>query len=586
MKSSNISRLTLALIAILMATTAHADIFFKINDIQLRENDLGTEITVPVLARCTSQTDIWDIYLTFPEGLTPISVTKSYGMDMGFHNSTGQFEVYEAQMLTNEDYTHIIGCTLGSIGYRSTQNDEGETIYEPYGALRWEVYGYSDYYQQLFLIKFYVDPSFTGGEIQITANSSCGYDTRFGTFYFSQDTAIDPNQADVNCDGEINISDASYLLNYLVGLDSNISGGDVHQDGNIDLLDYEEMVDYLLFGEWYTGHRLYTTQSNTSVEVYYPPVNEPTEASFYIDDLELSADDLGTEIIIPVGAHFGNYISSWDVQFIFPEGLTPVYATKGSDMTMCFYNEDEDETTQTANWVFNNAYTHFVSMPTYCGYQAPESEGDPYEPYGTVKWAAGDYDEMFLIYCEVSQEFNGGNIEIITNASSGYDIRNDLMIFEPITNETYGEEYIYMPGDMNLDGMIDISDIFTYAYYLVDPSSSWNEVNFESGDTNRDGVLNIVDLDGLCDYIIQGQWYAGYALSQDQTEATFTVHYPDYTGDVNGDGVITIKDVTDLIDMLLNLEYIEYNEFIDVNGDGFISIVDVTALIDKLLNEQ
>ncbi len=145
---------------------------------------------------------------------------------------------------------------------------------------------------------------------------------------------------------------------------------------------------------------------------------------------------------------------------------------------------------------------------------------------------------------------------------------------------------IYMPGDMNLDGMIDISDIFTYAYYLVDPSSSWNEVNFESGDTNRDGVLNIVDLDGLCDYIIQGQWYAGYALSQDQTEATFTVHYPDYTGDVNGDGVITIKDVTDLIDMLLNLEYIEYNEFIDVNGDGFISIVDVTALIDKLLNEQ
>lgn len=163
MKSSNISRLTLALIAILMATTAHADIFFKINDIQLRENDLGTEITVPVLARCTSQTDIWDIYLTFPEGLTPISVTKSYGMDMGFHNSNGQFEVYEAQMLTNEDYTHIIGCTLGSIGYRSTQNDEGETIYEPYGALRWEVYGYSDYYQQLFLIKFYVDPSFTGG---------------------------------------------------------------------------------------------------------------------------------------------------------------------------------------------------------------------------------------------------------------------------------------------------------------------------------------------------------------------------------------------------------------------------------------
>lgn len=584
MKLSILKSLALALVAILVAPIAQAEMYFKINDIQLRETDLGTEITVPVLAKCTSKVDIWDINITCPEGLTPISATESYAMEMGYYNSNGQFAVYNAQLVANEDYTHIIGSTLGSVGYRSTQNDEGETVYEPYGSLKWEVYGWSDYYQQFFLLKFLVDPSFTGGEIQITANASCGYDARSGTFYFSPDTAIDPNQADVNCDGEINISDASYLLNYLVGLDSNISGGDVHQDGNIDLLDYEEMVDYLLFGEWYTGHRLYTTQSNTSVEVYYPPVNEPTEVSFCINDLELTVEDLGTDITIPVRAHFGNYLSSWDVQFIFPDGLTPVYATKGSGMTMNFYDDEGEEMTQDAYLYHNDAYTHFISIPILdVGYQAPEVEDDPYEPYGSVKWAPGDYDVMFKIKCHVSDYFAGGNIEVITNASSGYDTRNNLMVFEPTTNEIYTEEgYIYYPGDINLDAIVNIADVTTYVDYLLNPSS-YEYIDSEFSDTNRDGVLNIVDLDGLCDYIIQGQWYAGYALSQDQTEATFTVHYPDYTGDVNGDGVITIKDVTDLIDMLLNLEYIEYNEFIDVNGDGFISIVDVTALIDKLL---
>lgn len=592
MKLSNISRLMLALIAILMATTAHADVDFKINDVHLFETERGREVTVQVKAKLsTTPFDIWEVNLTYPEGLTPVGVYKSYCMYFGTVDQNGQYDDYEALLMANEDFTRIVGCTLGSIGYYRVQNDEGEMVYEPYGSLKWaddDYYSYHSYYDELFNIKFYVDPSFTGGEIQVSGKASCGYDTRFSISNFMPDTTIDPNQADVNCDGEINISDASYLLSYLIGLDSIISGGDVHQDGNIDLLDYEEMVDYLLFGEWFTGHQLYTGQSNsTNVDVYYPPVNEPTEASFYIDDLELSADDLGTEIIIPVGAHFGNYISSWDVQFIFPEGLTPVYATKGSDMTMRFYNEDEDETTQTANWVFNDEYTHFVSMPTYCGYQAPEAEDDPYEPYGTVKWAAGDYDEMFLIYCEVSQEFNGGYIEIITNASSGYDIRNDSMIFESIYNESHsGDEYLILPGDINLDGMINISDIFTYAYYLVNPSSSEAYGGIGAMDMNHDGACDILDVDALCDYLIHNELYAGYALSQDQTEATFTVHYPDYTGDVNGDGVITIKDVTDLIDMLLNLEYIEYNEFIDMNGDGFISIVDVTALIDKLLNEQ
>lgn len=589
MKSSIFKRLTLALVAIMVASTASADVNFKINDVHLFETERGREVTVPVMALfSTTPFDCWEVNLTFPEGLTPVGVFKSYNMYFGIVDQNGQYDDYEALLMTNEDYTQIVGCTLGSLGYHRVQNDEGEWVYEPYGSLKWGDHSYYGYYDELFYIKFYVDPSFTGGEIQISGKASCGYDTRFSTSNFMPDTDIDPYQADINCDGIINISDATDLLNYLIGLYPNIYGGDVHQDGIIDLLDYEEMYDYLLFGEWYTGHQSYTGQSNTTnVDVYYPPVNEPTEALFYINDMELTADDMGTEIVIPVGAHFGNYISSWDVQFNFPEGLTPVYATRGSDMTMHFYDYDGEETTQAANWVFNDAYTHFVSASTSVGCQAPENEDDPYETYGTVKWDAGDYDEMFLIYCEVSPEFTGGNIEVITNASSGYDTRNDSMIFESIYNESHsGEGYLILPGDINLDGVISIADVTAYAYYLVDPSASEAYGGIGDGDMNRDGARDILDIDALCDYLIHGELYAGYALSQAQSDAAITVYYPDYTGDVNGDGQITISDVTSLIDMLLSMDYIEYNELIDVNGDGNISIADVTALIDKLLSQS
>lgn len=582
MKLFNISRLTLVLVAILMATTSHAQIDFKIKDVQVIESELGTEIIVPVFAKFNTSVDIWEIDLTFPEGLTPVDVYKSWDMTLGYYNSQGQYAALEADLLTSEDHTHIIGSTFASMGYRRVQNDDGEMVYEPYGTVKWEGYSNSDY-NQLLLLKYFVDAGYTGGEIQISGKASRGYDTRYSTSNFTPDAAVDPYQADMNQDGVINITDAVIMINCLAGLDSDYYGGDINQDGLIDLLDYEEMMDYLLFDEWYTGHKSYTCESSASVEVYYPPVNEPAEAIFYINDLDLTSDDLGTEITIPVGAHFGNYISSWDVQFIFPEGLTPVNATNGSGMTRNYYDSRGREVTEDAYLCHNEEYNHFISVSTLEGYQPPTIEGDPYESYGTVKWAAGDYDEMFLITCHVSEDFAGGNIEIITNASSGYDPRNELMTFEPISNETHGPEgYAILPGDINSDGTITIADVTAFIAYLLNPSS-FEYIGY--GDANHDLVLNIVDIDALCDFLINGQWYAGYALSHDETEATITVPEPNPIGDVNGDGFVTISDITVLVDMLLALDY-EYNESIDVNGDGVISIADVTELIDMLLSQN
>ena len=586
MKLCNISRLALALVAILMATSAHANVDFRINDFNLMEAELGAEITVPIMARFNTPVDIWEVNLTFPEGLVPIDVIKGEYMYFGILDQNGQSEECYTGLLPNDDFTHIIGSTFGSIEYGPTVNDEGEIVYEPYGSAKWSGYSYNIYYNYMFSVKCYVDYNFTGGEIQISGNASCGYDTRYNTSNFMPDPAIVgfTQQADTNGDGVIDISDASYLLNYLSGNGTIYYGGDVHQDGIINLLDYEELMDYLIFDQWFTGHQLYISQpSSAYVGLYFPPVNDPTEVLFYVDNLEFTADDLGRDITIPVKARFGNYISSWDVQFIFPEGLTPVYATRGSDMTINYYDDMGQEKSGNTYLIHDESFTRFICSPMIdMGYQ-PSADGDTFEPYGSVKWSAGEYDEMFLITCSVSSDFTGGEIEILTNASSGFDTRNDLMQFEPINNDVHdGNGYMYVPGDINLDGTVNVSDVTSLLYYLINPSSS---DYYGNGDTNRDGDINIVDVDALFDFLLNGQWYAGYVLSHGETQATVTVPVPDYAGDVNGDGYITITDVTMLIDMLLTQDYIEYSEFIDVNGDGEISISDVTALIDKLLRQ-
>ena len=73
-------------------------------------------------------------------------------------------------------------------------------------------------------------------------------------------------------------------------------------------------------------------------------------------------------------------------------------------------------------------------------------------------------------------------------------------------------------------------------YAATSPWSRFTHIegweNDEPGDVNGDGIINISDVTNLID-----------ALLSDATPAG---------GDVNHDGQVSIADVTDLIDMLLN----------------------------------
>ena len=82
------------------------------------------------------------------------------------------------------------------------------------------------------------------------------------------------------------------------------------------------------------------------------------------------------------------------------------------------------------------------------------------------------------------------------------------------------------------------------AFYIDGTESSWSKAmnvtlfdngqTYELGDVNQDGVVNITDLTCLIDHLLDDSIVISYECS-----------------DMNADGEITIGDVTGLIDLLL-----------------------------------
>ncbi|MBQ7204866.1 MAG: hypothetical protein IJS04_03380, partial [Muribaculaceae bacterium] len=55
------------------------------------------------------------------------------------------------------------------------------------------------------------------------------------------------------------------------------------------------------------------------------------ECALYVEDFEVSQSELGTEIIVPVKAHFSARLNAWQVDMTMPPGLQVIDATVGAD---------------------------------------------------------------------------------------------------------------------------------------------------------------------------------------------------------------------------------------------------------------
>ena len=153
---------------------------------------------------------------------------------------------------------------------------------------------------------------------------------------------------------------------------------------------------------------------------------------FYIDDFEVNPGEIN-RVTVPVKAHFDGRLNGFDVTFSFPEGLTPVQAVAGSDMTVTYMDKNEEEQTAAIKLHKNDYLTEFIGAIDFGGYwYGPNG----FEMYGAVKWEAGEYEEMFLLTLQVDEGFTGGRIDVHSELASGYDNRGGTIDGHPEYNDT------------------------------------------------------------------------------------------------------------------------------------------------------
>lgn len=527
----------------LTAMTVSAHSYLYIDRPDITADDIGKVISIPIKGHFENYVSAWELKFNFPAGMTPVSLATGSDMDFPYYDWAGRLRTYTASMQKSADYTHIIGST----NFPIDDYDEEQDIEEPYGTIKWAEGEYED----MLMLNVRIESSYQGGKIVIKSMATCGYDPR------NESIALTPSSdnswmynADVNSDGLINISDYSYLLSLVtnyeqyigrsVGINSEPSNrllGDANNDGTVDLLDVAKVLDYFYLGTGYDG---YTADKNRRPYDLYKPTT--ARCYLYIDDVLLTGG--GQRITVPVKAKFEDYVSCWDVQFVFPEGLTPVDISAGADLNLTYIDNDGNEMTHTPYLMYNRDYysntrdlSHIMCAPLY-----PDYDPDSGNTYITM-WAPGEYEEMFLLTLEVDEGYygsgiEGGDIVVNTKATCGYDPRHPSTNY-PLFSLEYDEswyphsyiwfEYWHWPADVNMDGTINVTDVtnlsdrilsgdtvlgpYSPVFWEDYPEAGYADNGF-TGDYCRDGKINVADISMLIDYMITDNILApeGYPL--------------------------------------------------------------------------
>ena len=165
----------------------------------------------------------------------------------------------------------------------------------------------------------------------------------------------------------------------------------------------------------------------------------------YIADFEVAEAELGTEIAVPVKAHFDNRVSAFELWITPPEGMEIVDFEAGADMKgMKYYNQRGREGSIDASiTTLDNMHFVAITSATTVGYYQDE-EGN-WVPYLAIKWEPGDYEEMLILYVEVAEDFAGGEVSVRTMPASGEDPRGNTC--------PKGEDWTYV-NNITVEGAV------------------------------------------------------------------------------------------------------------------------------------
>ena len=237
----------------------------------------------------------------------------------------------------------------------------------------------------------------------------------------------------------------------------------------------------------------------------------PASADRYLtftsnDTLRVTPTCLGNIQTVTMRAHFDGRLDKWDMTMILPQGMSLTSVNLGDDMRYIPYTNHLGMPDTCSAQLFSvedhlnhkDSLSASIIVPGYW----PDDHGG-YDYYGTVKWEAGDYNDM----CKLNFTYD---INFPDTAS---------MYIKEHLSSTFDQRGFTIP-----DTYLSYKRIFIYVGYLF-------------GDVNGDDSVNIADYTDLIDYVIHHIQLDRYRLK---------------AADMDGDGVLTITDVTMFGDFLID----------------------------------
>lgn len=210
---------------------------------------------------------------------------------------------------------------------------------------------------------------------------------------------------------------------------------------------------------------------------------------------------------VMVRAHFDGRLNSWTMTLSLPQGMNLAGYSPCDGMLRIPYFDSSGERAYCSTQLYVNNEGSTVTLYSSIndpGYWDPNNDG-LFETYGSIKWEAGDYEQMFELvfkYDEIPQET--ASINITEYLSSSMDLRGFTI------PNTYLDKKIwlyaaYRPGDVNGDGMIGIADVTALIDLLLSGETPQSKEVMDAADLNRDGAIGIADVTALIDLLLGSQ---------------------------------------------------------------------------------
>ncbi len=150
---------------------------------------------------------------------------------------------------------------------------------------------------------------------------------------------------------------------------------------------------------------------------------------FYIEDVELTQEQLGQPITLQVLCHLDAYMNTYEIHFAFEGDMTyDDFAEPNEDdgaFEVDYINQaGKAKTADFAPNCMGNVTAGLMGFSATAGYWQDPNGEDPskWVSYGAVKWEPGDYSFYYLTITP-SASFTGGKITLTGFFSAGNDTR-------------------------------------------------------------------------------------------------------------------------------------------------------------------